>query len=158
MEVTSFCSCGFVNSVFVLAIKLLVLGTSKEYGCVFHSFRFVANCAVCLQRSLKVIKVCLLLPFLLKKSSLNSALALKTSKSLIYRWLNTTFSLEMGICQCVQKICEDFRVTPVLFDGDYFWHMKHDASQGGINLVHFEWAFIIWEFYMISLKWCIAMK
>ena len=56
--------------------------------------------------------------------------------------VNTKISLELGICQCVH-ICEIFRVTPTLFDGDYFWHTKHDASQSGIILLHFEWAFLI---------------
>ena len=97
--------------------------------------RFAVSCAVCLQWALTAIKVCLLLPFLL-----NSALALQISKSFIQLGEHTDF--ELDICQCVQT-GEVFRVTPTLFDGDYFWHMKHDASQSGIILLHFEWAFLI---------------
>ena len=46
------------------------------------------------------------------------------------------------MCQCLQ-ICEVFQLTPTLFDGDYFWHTKHDASQSGIILLHVEWVFHI---------------
>ena len=52
-------------------------------------------------------------------------------------------SLELGISQCVQ-ICKIFQVTPTLFDGDYFWHTKYDASHIVIILLHSEWAFLIW--------------
>ena len=37
-----------------------------------------------------------------------------------------------------------FSDDPTLFDGDYFWYTKHDVSQSGISLLHFEWAFLIW--------------
>ena len=79
-------------------------------------------------------------PFEKKKGSLNSIRAIKIIY--IYNWVNTKISLELGICQCVQ-ICKVFRVTPTLFDGDYFWHTKHEVSQSGMILLHFEWAILI---------------
>ena len=60
----------------------------------------------------------------------------------LYSWVNTKISLELAICQCVQ-IYKVFRLTPTLFDGDYSWHKKHDASQSGIILLHFDWVFLI---------------
>ena len=39
-------------------------------------------------------------------------------------------------------------MTPTLFDGGYFWHTKHDASQSGIILLL---AFLMGFPYMIIL-------
>ena len=72
----------------------------------------------------------------------NQSVPIIASVPFLYSWVNTKISLELGICQRVQ-ICDVFRVTPTLFDGDYFWYTKHDASQSGIILLHFEWAFLI---------------
>ena len=38
-----------------------------------------------------------------------------------------------------------FRVTPTLFDGEYVWQTKYDSSQSNIVLLHFEWAFFMFN-------------
>ena len=84
MEVISFCSCGFVKFCIRFSHKISRFRHIKKIRIRIPLLnRFAVNCAVCLQRALTVIKVCLLLLFLLKKSSLNATLALKTSKSFI---------------------------------------------------------------------------
>ena len=60
----------------------------------------------------------------------------------------------LSVCRNLWSVLGD----PILFDDDYFWHTKHDASQSGIILLHFEYAFLILYFYKISLKRVIAMK
>ena len=100
--------------------------------------RFAVSCVVWLERELTVIKVCLLLPFLLKICSLNATLALKTSKSFIQLVRFHSNWAFVSVC----KFAKVFRVTPTLFDGDYFWHTKHAASESSIILLHFEWAFL----------------
>ena len=82
-EVTSFCSCGFVKFCIRFSHKFTRFRYVKRIRMRIPLNRFAVRCAFCFQRALTVIKVCLLLPFLLKKSSLNSILAFKTSKSFI---------------------------------------------------------------------------
>ena len=71
LEVTNFCSCGFVKFCVRFSHKITRLRLVKTIRMRIPLLtRFAVSCAVCLQWALTVIKVCLLLPFLLKKSSL----------------------------------------------------------------------------------------
>ena len=134
LGVTSFFSCGFVKFCIRFSHKSTrFMHVKRIRARIPFLNRFAVSCAVFLQRSLTITKVCLLLPFLLKK--VHWTPVLHFSQNHLYSWVNTRISLELGICQCVQ-ICEVFRVILTLFDGDYFWHTKHDASRCGIILLY----------------------
>ena len=94
---------------------------------------FAVSCAVCFQRVLKVTKVCLLLPFLLKKSSLNSTLALKTSKSFIQLGEHKDFTRTGHLSVCT-NLCS--------FSGDpypvWWW----------LFLVYETWCFSTWHHFI----------
>ena len=70
-----------------------------------------------------------------QKRLLNSTLALKTSKQFIQLGEHKDFTAPDWAFVSVYKFVKCLRVTPTLFDGDYFWHTKHDASQSGIILL-----------------------
>ena len=67
-EVTSFCSCGFIKFYIRFSLNITRFRFVKRIRMrILLLNRFAVSCVVCLQRALKAIKVCLLLPFLLKK-------------------------------------------------------------------------------------------
>ena len=113
LEGTIFCNCGFIKLCIHFSNKTVSFMPLKRTHMrvpLLNLYAASVSYAVCLQRVLIVIKVflCLLCPFLLKKSSLKSTFALKTLKSLM---VNTNISLKLGTYQLVQ-ICEVFWGDP----------------------------------------------
>ena len=99
---------------------------------------FAVSCAVCLQRALTVIKVCLLPPFLLKKKqrSLKSTLALKTLKSFIQLGEHKDFTWIWHLSVCTNLWCFSSDPNPV-----WWW----------LFLAYETWCFSKWHHFIVIL-------